>query len=350
MGKTALKKFIKFEEAADDKTIKQACLTKMEDEAAAAMEGDDAYNYEEAAGRLEEMAKAYEDSKLSKDDDDGEEPHVAMRRYAAKFRKMSAPKLEGDAGGKDKDDKEAKDKDAAFERVKVAELSVFASRMGVKLSAGMSSKQILDAIEASTVPSSELPKLIDARVQTALREQEQRATAQNYEARAKELVALCAEMPDNQKAAIERLASDPKHFEAARGMVDQFIRGTGGVVPDTTMLMSRMTMAGAPIGLPAVTARGSAPSAGSDARVVKMELLGDGGRALVTGEKLSTAVKAMADSADPATAARVDRELEPGMKGTMYESYGRYLAAERLLKKDNPSLFEAAKTDQVRLF
>lgn len=345
MSKTALSKLVKFEENADDKTVKQAVMSKMEDEAAAAMEGDEGYNYEEAAGRLEEMAKAYEDAKLAKDDDDGEEPHVAMRRYAAKFRRMGAPKLEGG----DKPHKEP-DGDEAYERVKVRELSSFAQRLGIKLSAGMSSKQILDAIEAGSVPSSELPKLIDARVTQAIKDHEHRATAKTYEQRAEELVAMAVGMPDKQKAAIKRLASDPQQFEVAQDLVQTFLRSTGASQPDTAVLMSRMTAAGAPLALSPSLARSSAPAPGTDARIVSMEVLGTGGRALLSGEKLSAAVKAMADSTDPAIAARIDRELEFGMKGTQFESFGRYQAAERILKKEQPALFEAAKTDNVRTF
>lgn len=342
MSKIALKKFIKFEESADDKTVKAAVMSKMEDEAAAAMEGDEGYNYEEAAGRLEEMAKAYEDAKFAKDDEDGEEPHVAMRRYASKFRRMSAPKLEG---GEDKDKKEE-----AYERAKLAELRPVAGRLGIAGADKMSSKQLFDAIEASAVPTSKVAELVATSVKKALEAEKVRASAETYEKNASDLVALAVGMPDNQKAAIKRLAADPQHFEAAQGMVQAFLKSTGAVVPDTTVLMSRMTGAGAPLTLPTGAARAVAPPAGSDARIVEMGVLGQGGRALLSGEKLSNAVKAMADSVDPATVARVDRELEAGMKGTQFESFGRYQAAERILKKENPSLFDAAKTDQVRLF
>lgn len=343
MSKIALKKFIKFEEAADDKTVKAAVMSKMEDEAAAAMEGDEGYNYEEAAGRLEEMAKAYEDAKFAKDDEDGEEPHVAMRRYASKFRRMAAPtKLEGAADGEKKEE--------AYERAKLAELRPVASRLGIVGAEGMSSKQLFDAIEASAVPTSKVAELVATSVKKALEAEKVRASAETYEKNATELVALAVGMPDNQKAAIKRLASDPQHYEAAHGMVKAFLKSTGAVEPDTTVLMSRMTGAGAPLTLPASAARSVAPPAGSDARVVEMSVLGEGGRALLTGEKLANAVKAMADSADPTVIARVDRELEAGMKGTQFESFGRYQAAERLLKKEQPALFDAAKTDQVRLF
>lgn len=347
MSKSALKKFIKFEEAADDKTVKQAVLSKMEDEAASAMEGDDAYNYEEAAGRLEEMAKAYEDAKFAKDDDEGEEPHVAMRRYASKFRRMSAPKLEG-AGGADKDKEEKKEE--AYERVKLAELRPVAARLGIAGIERMSSKQIFDAIEASAVPTSKIGELVTRGVAEALKKEKERVSAETYAQRAEQLVSLAVGMPDNQKAALTRLAADPQHFEAAEGMVQSFLRSTGALTPDATVLMSRMTGAGNPLALPAGVARAQAAAPGTDARIVEMSVLGAGGRALVSGEKLSAATKAMADSVDPAVVAKVDRELEPGMKGSQFESFGRYQAAERILKKENPSLFDAAKTDQVRLF
>lgn len=342
-----MSKFVKFDAEADDKTVKAAVMQKFEEEKKAALEGDDAYNFEEAAARLEEMAKGYEDAAMEDDGDD--KPHVAMRQCAAKFRRMGVPKLEGGEPDKKPKDDEGK-KEEAFERTKLAELRPVAARLGISGAERMTSKQIFDAIEATAVPTSKIGELVTRGVAEALKKEKERESAEVYAARADELVTMAVGMPDNQKAAIKRLAQDPQHFEAARGMVGDFLKSTGAVTPDTTQLFSRMTGAGAPLGLPPAAARSAAGAAGSDARIVAMDVLGQGGRALVSGEKLSAATKALADSTDPTTAAKVDRELEAGMKGTQFESFGRYQAAERILKKEQPTLFEAAKTDQIRLF
>ena len=79
-----------------------------------------------------------------------------------------------------------------------------------------------------------------------------------------------------------------------------------------------------------------------DQRVVTMSALGTDAKALIFGEGLAAQTREMADSQDPKIRARIDGELSEGAKGTKYESYERYMAADRILKKECFDLFRLA--------
>ncbi len=80
-----------------------------------------------------------------------------------------------------------------------------------------------------------------------------------------------------------------------------------------------------------------------DRRTVTMDTLGRGTRVEVIGEGLSKFCNSVADSKDPEISARVDALLPPLVKGTKYESYERYRAAEKIAETDRPDLVAGAK-------
>ena len=115
-----------------------------------------------------------------------------------------------------------------------------------------------------------------------------------------------------------------------------------GTFPSREVLMDRMTLGGAPRGLDSRTQ----VSGGLDQRVISMGALGNNAKAIVFGERLSGAITALADSVDTKERAAIDKELPEQTKGTKYEAYERYMAAERILKREQPHLFEAAREDR----
>jgi Mu-like prophage I protein len=331
-----LARYVHMEEDADDKAIKQAVMANVDEEAAKAMEGDDLYNYDEAASRLEEMAKCYEDANME-EEDDAEPSHVTMRKMAAKFRKLGKM---GDPpfGGKETPSEEAAEEKAKMESAAKENMQAFARRLGVQLPAGASSQQMMAAIQAAAVPASHIPTLVQAQVKQALAEEQQKRVAAETVDRARVLVrtAIDGGYPKENEQALMSFASDPKNFAAAEAMAKPFVRGA-----ETSALFARMTAGGSPHG---VDGRVST-FAGPDQRVVTMSALGNGAKAVIYGEKLSTAVRELADSDEPKLRSKIDRELPEGTKGTRYESYERYMAAERVIARERPDLVLAASED-----
>jgi Mu-like prophage I protein len=339
-----LARFVRMEESADDKTIKQAIMEDVDDQAAKAMEGDETYNYDDAATRLEEMAQHYEDAKME-EDDGAEAPHVTMRKMAAKFRKLGAPPADaggtmGDPpfGGKETPSEEAAEGHKMEEEAAKESMQAFARRLGVPLPASASAKQMMAAIQAAAVPASQIPSIVQAQVKAALADEQRKRVAQETADKARVLVraAIDGGYPRENEQALMTFASDPKNFAAAEAMAKPFLRGA-----ETSLLFSRMTAGGSPHG---VDGR-QATVGGPDQRIVAMSALGNGARAVVYGEKLSSAVNDLADSDEPRMRAKVDRELPEGVKGTRYESYERYMAAERIIARERPDLVRAASED-----
>lgn len=330
-----LARYVKMEEGADDKEIKQAVMDSVDEEAAKAMEGDDLYNYGDAATRLEEMAKCYEDANM--EDDDGESPHVTMRKMAAKFRKLGVDNMAAPPFG----DKPAEEpaEHSKMEAAAKDNMQAFARRLGVQLPAGSSSQQMMAAIQAAAVPASQIPALVQAQVKQALAEEGQKRVAMETADKARVLVraAIDGGYPKENEQALISFASDPKNFAAAEAMAKPFLRGA-----ETSLLFARMTAGGAPHG---VDSRQAPIGGGLDQRVVAMSALGNGAKAVVYGERLSSAVGELADSDDPKVRTKIDRELPEGVKGTRYESYERYMAAERVIARERPELVKAASED-----
>jgi hypothetical protein len=267
-----------------------------------------------------------------------------MRKMAAKFRKLGVGDVGatamGDApfGGKETASEEAAEEKAKMESNAKENMQAFARRLGIHLPAGSSSHQMMAAIQAAAVPASQIPSIVQAQVKAALAEEKNKRTAMETADKARILVraAIDGGYPRENEQALMSFASDPKNFAAAEAMAKPFLRGA-----ETSLLFSRMTAGGAPHG---VDGRQTTVG-GPDQRIVAMSALGNGARAMVYGEKLSGAVNDLADSDEPRLRAKVDRELPEGVKGTRYESYERYMAAERIIGRERPDLVKAASED-----
>jgi hypothetical protein len=334
------------EPTANPKEVRRAFVQHFEDEAKkAAME--EGYNYEEQAKHLEEMAKSYEDAKFEEEEGEADAPHVVMRKMATHFRKLAkmgdppfggketpseeaaeeATKHEGE--GAEMEEEDDKDKD---EEKKAA--MAMAKRLG--LPAKSSLRQIAMAMEGRTTSLDKVGKL-----ESRIAEMEaQRATeVRNERARSAFLafdsaVSQGRTKPEKRDVFIAAYQRNPKDAEA--------LLFAPGTFASKEVLMHRMTAGGAPLG---VDPRDVGTSSALDQRVVSMSALGSGAKALVFGENLSNVITAMADSDDPKVRARIDHELPEGVKGTKFESYERYMAADRIVRKDRPDLVRAANPD-----
>lgn len=323
------------------KAIRAAVVQKFEDEAAK-MSMEEKYNYGEAAAHLEDMAKKYEEAHFEEEDGD-EPPHTIMRKMAAKMARLA--KL--DDGDGDEDDKKPADKKlekpeppVEHEGDDATAMQTMAASLG--LPKGAKPRQIATAMEAKTVGLDKLGEVQQQLVNMQKeRAEEKRVERQKSGALAFEQACHLGRTKEEKRTAF--LTAFERSDKEAEELL--FAEGT---FPATGQLFSRMTLGGDPAPI-AGHGRGGAIGSGPDARVVTMSALGSSQKAVVTGERLSAAVTAMADSVEPAVKARVEKEMEPGTLGTKYEAYGRYMASERLLKKERPELFAAAKAaeDQI---
>ncbi len=322
-------------EGADDETIKASFATKMEEAKAAMSAEEEPSKMAKHAADMEEMAKQYEDA-YSEEGEEGEAPHVSMRKMATKFRKLAA--LEGGAA----DDKE-KDKDnegaAEFERRSREELSLFASRMNVTIPDGASSKQILETIRLSSVPASKLPELIAGQVKAALDREKSQATVMETKAKAKVLVeaAIAGGYDKDNGPALLAFASEPGSFAAAQAMAAPFLKlGSAGAE-----LFSRLTGAGAPVGVDARRATfGAGSTSGPDRKIVKTPLA----TFSVEGARFSDMAKEMADAKEGPIKMQIDGMLPSSIREHSGE---RLIVANQILKETRPELFEAAEDPQL---
>jgi hypothetical protein len=317
-------KLIGMEGAADDAAVKQALEAKMEEEAKAAMEGEEGYDYEGHAAHLEEMAKAYEEAHYE-EEEEGEAPHVVMRKMAAKMRRMADPPF----GGKETPEEEAAEekllKDKMEEEGEEAKMA--------KHEEDDEEKAKLEAKMAAMETRLARYEKAEAAREAADKAERERA----FEALADQAVA--GGYPKSARAALVKFARSD--IEGARASVAHLLPKSA----HPGYLMDRLTAGGSPIGS-SHTARDGASV--RDRKIVTMSALGNGAKAVVYGENLSRIVSEMADSVDPQVRARIDRDLPDGAKGSKFESMERYLAAERILKQDRADLFEAATEDDYQ--
>ncbi len=349
-----LSKFVKFEEGADDKAIRQAVLSKMEEEAIKSME--EGYNYEEAAARLEEMAKAYEDAHFE-EEEEGDAPQVTMRRYASKFRRMAKMAADGDgdeddkmnrfgdAGDPDSDKKKgehgqepgsvSEKKSAGFEaeeKAKMEAYSAVARRLGISVPRGASSQTLLDAITAATVSTAEIPKMVGDLVKRELDAKERARLQLETKQRAAHLMAsLRSDTPKEKREALARLSSDPQTFDTAIALAEPYLRPDAG---SASQLFSRMTGAGAPLG---VDPRPQTTGSGKDRKVVPSKI---GVTFVEDGGEFSRMAIDMAREKDTDTAREIDSLLNEEER----KSDGpRLYAANIVLKRRRPDLWKAAE-------
>lgn len=303
----------KFEEDADDKTVKEAVMSKMEDEGAAAME-EEAYQYGAQAGCLEEMAKLYEDAHM--DEDDGDEPaHVTMRRMAARFRRMAKMSEEKEPAAMAADHKEPDGDEPP------KDMAAFAVSLGIN-AGGMKRAQLMDAIRAASVPAAKIPELVKASVANALAEEKAAQKALDNKQRAAQLMdALPKDYPGDRDA-LKRLAErDPD--EAAK-LATPFIK------PATAPahLFSMLSKGGSAIGDPNANSRALGDVV--KPKTVKTQL----GNFREVDTALATKISEYAASKDPVIMSRVDAKLVAGQVGMFY----RLRAADKVVRAEFPDL------------
>ena len=324
----AAAKLVGLDASSNAQAVRAAFVQKFEDEASKSAKEEE-YNYGGTADMLEGMAKAFEDAAFEDDGDDEEKPHVTMRKMAAKFRKL------GKMGDPPFGGKETPSEEAAEEKAKDKEaMQLMAATLGLPATA--SARQIAMAMDAKTVG---LDKLGALEKQVATLQADRASELKIERKRSAELafeqaVSQGRTKEEKRSAFVSSYERDPVDADA--------LLFNPGTFPSREVLMDRMTLGGAPRGLDSRTQ----VSGGLDQRVISMGALGNNAKAIVFGERLSGAITALADSVDTKERAAIDKELPEQTKGTKYEAYERYMAAERILKREQPHLFEAAREDR----
>lgn len=303
---------IQFEAGADEDDKKVGAMAKacMDGEAAEAM-GAEGYDYGSGANTLEEMAKLYEDAHLEPDGDE-EPPQAAMRRMAAKFRKMGQPAASMAFPPKDED-------------ADSTELGAFAQQLGID-PRGKSRAQLMSALRAVAVPASRVAEAAKVAAQEAIAEDRARlALAEKKAAAAVLMEQLPASYPGNREA-LKRLAeSDP---EEAALLAAPFIKGGHASAPAN--IFSRMTQNGAPVGKgkEARHDTGLAPKT----RTVKSQAFGT---IQIDDDAFAAEIERVADSKDPVTMGRIDSMLAPHDRA---QKSARLIKAERIVREESPHL------------
>jgi hypothetical protein len=259
-------------------------------------------------------------------DNDADDKAKAM---AAKFKRMAAQVEVDPAAGQKKPEEKPSE-----------EMAKFARSLGIAPE-GKTGAQLLNAIQAATVPAAKLPELVKLSVQEAMGAERKQGEAAEKKQRAAVLMSALPASYPGDRAALQRLAeSDP---DEAVKIASAFLPPSG--VP--AHLFGRMTAMGAPLGQ-FQAAREMQHFGGPDVRTVKFGAVTNAVPATLSGERLSGVVTAMADSEDPTTKAKLFSEMAafmPGVKGTKWESYARYRAAERIVAREQPDLVRAAQAE-----
>ncbi len=346
----AAAKLVGLEGSTDHRAIRTALFQRF------AAEMDDAAFEDEKGGfaakaagfaklaKLEDMANAYEEAGF--EEDDGDEPaHALMRSRMAKL----AAKLAGEPEEKkdepvehaklEDDTKEAvkqEGEDAKMEDEKDDKkaLQAMARRLGLPENA--SASRIATTMEARTVGLDQLGAMEKrlAEVEKDRKDQVKIERKRAAEVTFSQAVAAGRTKMEKRAAFISTYERSPRDAEE--------LLFTPGTFASSDVLMSRMTIGGAPVHQ---SIREGSSMGGLDQRVVNMAALGSTAKALVFGDQLSKHVTSMADSQDPTVRARIDAELPDGTKGTKFERVERYFAAERITKRERPDLVLAASEE-----
>jgi hypothetical protein len=258
---------------------------------------------------LKRMAEEADGYASCYDDGDTDEAPAAMRKLAEKMRRFTGGDSDGDKGKGDGDEKAA--------------MQAMAQKLG--LSVGARPREIFAALNAGTVPVSELAALrarVDAQ-EKATRERETRDKAQAAERFVDEAIAF-GRYPGEKRTDLLELARE--NMKSAERVLLK-----PGTFASKEIVLNRLTHAGAPLGTDPRT-----EPVTMDCRVVKNEVA----TFEVYGETFSTMAREMADSTDAKVKAKLDAILSederahPGL---------RLIAANRLLKEERPELWSAAQ-------
>lgn len=284
------------------------CATKMSE-----LEGEEA---KKMADDLEGMA-AYAEG------EDGEK----MKKLSAKFRRFAAP-AKTDADG-DHDGDKKKEEAAAKET-----MMAFAQRLGVQLPANATREQMMTALQAASVKASDLPAIIEAQLARTLADRDAKREAADCAEKSKILMSqLRDDTPEVNRKALESLSKDPKTIESAIALAAPFLRAD---VAPTSILFSRMTAGGSPLGLPDAGARTPVVSPARGERVVNNAI----GTFRIHGEEFSGMAKQWADAKEGPVKLEIDSMLT---EATVAHPGERLIAANRLLKQKRPDLWATAE-------
>lgn len=314
---------IQFDAADGDPEVKKKAMSKMDDEAAAAM-GAPQFNYDEAAGRFEEMAKCYEDAHM--EEKEGDEPaHVTMRRMAANFRrmaKMAAPEPHKEPDGDEEPSKE---------------MQAFARSLGIDPT-GKKTPVLMDAMRAASMPVAKVGELVKAQIAEAMAAERKK---NEDEARQKKAVVLMASVPKNypgDREALKRHAErDP---DDALKLITPFL--PPGQSP---RLFDTLTHQGAPIGEPpGQGVRGAREGRAESATVTKTK---SGAVIFSSDAGLADEAQKLFESKDPVIVERINARLtSPGDRAN---PAFRMFAAQGLAAEMYPDLAEEAERAELAL-
>lgn len=162
----------------------------------------------------------------------------------------------------------------------------------------------------------------------------------------KQLVAMArtAKAPEHEISALQIVAE--RDIATARQMANKYNPEHSGA---PAHLFTRMTGPSGPISRDGRTVEqprqpAQIPANGVDRRYVTMGASIQGAKiAVLSAASWAEECRAMADSKEPVTMARIDALLDEGIKGSKYESFERFVAAEKILSAERPDLLRAAK-------
>lgn len=164
-----------------------------------------------------------DDLKAMADDLDKDEDEKA-KALAKKFRKMAADDPPATMAHEEPDGDEAPMKDK-----EMARMSALARRVGVTLTQGMTRAQAFAALGAASMPAADLPRLIDERVQSALKMERDKVAKDTAEKNAKDLGdrAVEAGYPKENRDALVNFAQTD--FAGAEALVSPYLKAKGAL-------------------------------------------------------------------------------------------------------------------------
>lgn len=282
-------------EKADDAAIKQALLSKM-DETAMASACEDKFDYEGESKKFEDMAKAYEDAHMDAEDGD-EPPHFAMRKMAAKFRKlakMAEPQAE-EPGNQEGEMAKHEEPVKQEEDAKMATMEAAFRALSDKVAK-------FEQIEAT-------------REAAEKKEQEQKYV------RLADLAEQGGYPKDSRESLIKFARID---FEGARKSVAPFLPKGGA----PAHLFDRISSMGAPLGKHLEARDEHISDKPTETQAMGRTFIAE-------DERYADEIKKVAESLDPVTMAKVDKYLPVKHRPVLFN---RLMAAEKVVAKERPEL------------
>lgn len=303
-----------------DESIKQGIMSRLSKMAMdeACMDADDAeaYSYDDKASELDAAAAAYDDAHF---EDDGESPSVAMRKMAAKFRRMGKMKMDG---GNSAGPRPGLQPENIAEQPPLGKLEP-AKPEGARTGDENKMAVMQASLEATRAQLAKLQAKEDEREKAAARESERR-----FESLADQAVA--GGYPKEARAALIKFARTD--YSGAHASVAHLLPKTGA----PAHLFDRLSRSGAPID--GETSARSEFGAIPAKKVVKNGF----GRWVEVDSALADEIKRVAESTDPSTRAKVDKYIHQSRREVMFD---RLQAAGKIVSAERPDLVAAAEND-----